>query len=60
MDDFLNVIKIGLSLKKLEIPETELEEIAEKSMELPDYTNNPRIANLEEINNMLKSIKNKN
>ncbi len=60
LDDFLNVIKIGLSLKKLEIPETELEEIAEKSMELPDYTNNPRIANLEEINNMLKSIKNKN
>lgn len=53
--NFLKDIKMYSSLKDLKIPETELEEIAIKSMELPDYTNNPRVADIEEIKTILKN-----
>jgi len=53
--NFLKGIKMYSSLKGLNVLETELEEIARKSMELPDYTNNPRVADIEEIKTILKN-----
>ncbi len=53
--NFLKEIKMYSSLKGLNVLETELEEIARKSMELPDYTNNPRVADIEEIKTILKN-----
>lgn len=53
--NFLKEIKMYSSLKGLNVLKTELEEIARKSMELPDYTNNPRVADIEEIKTILKN-----
>lgn len=54
IDDFLKKIGMYLSLEDLKVPENELEEIADHAMELPDYTNNPRLATRDEVLTMLK------
>ncbi len=54
IDDFLKKIGMYLSFEDLKVPENELEEIADHSMELPDYTNNPRLATRDEVLTMLK------
>jgi len=54
IDDFLKKIGMYLSLKGLKVPENELEEIADHSMELPDYTNNPRLATRDEVLKILR------
>lgn len=55
VNNFLKDIKMYSNLKNLNISETELEEIAKKSMELPDYTNNPRVADIDEIKTILRN-----
>jgi len=54
VDAFLKEIGMYLSLKGLRVPENELEEIANHAMELPDYSNNPRLATRHEVFAMLK------
>ncbi len=43
-----------LTLEDLKVPENEIEEIADHTMELPDYTNNPRVATRDEVFKILK------
>jgi alcohol dehydrogenase class IV len=52
---FLNNIDMNRGLEKLGVSVAEITEIAEKSMELPDYTNNPRVANIDEVTELLKN-----
>ncbi len=54
IDNFLKEIGLWLSFEKLKFPQEEIEELAKASMVLPDYKNNPRIATLEEIHQILK------
>lgn len=54
IDDFLKKIGMYLSLEDLKVPENEIVEIADHAMELPDYTNNPRLATRDEVLTMLK------
>jgi len=54
IDDFLKRIGMYASLEGLKVPENELEEIADHTMELPDYTNNPRVATRNEVLAILK------
>jgi len=54
VDDFLKKIGMYLSLEDLKVPENETEEIADHTMELPDYTNNPRLATRDEVFAILK------
>jgi len=54
IDDFLKKIGMYLSLEDLKVPENAIEEIADHSMELPDYTNNPRLVNRDEVSKILK------
>jgi alcohol dehydrogenase class IV len=53
--DFLKKIGMYLSLETLNVSESELGEIADRSVELPDYTNNPRVATRDEIFEMIKN-----
>ena len=53
IDDFLKEIGMWLSFEGLKFPESELDALAEASMVLPDYKNNPRVATLEEIRAIL-------
>jgi len=54
IDAFLKKIGMYLSLEGLKVPENEIEEIADHAMELPDYTNNPRLATRDEVFKILK------
>jgi alcohol dehydrogenase class IV len=54
MDGFLKKIGMWLSLEGFKTPESELEELAEASMVLPDYENNPKVATAEEMLNIIK------
>ncbi|MCX6343792.1 MAG: iron-containing alcohol dehydrogenase [Armatimonadetes bacterium] len=54
IDNFLKEIGLWLSFKKLKFPQEEIAQLAKASMVLPDYKNNPRIATLEEIHQILK------
>lgn len=54
IDDFLKKIGMYLSLENLKVPENAIEEIADHAMELPDYTNNPRLATRDEVFKILK------
>ena len=49
--------KIGLSqkLKDVGMPESEIVALADQSMVLPDYKNNPRVATRDEMINLVKS-----
>lgn len=50
---FLEKIKMNISLKDLKVSNRDLDEISKVSLELPDYTNNPRVADLKEIRMIL-------
>lgn len=52
---FLEKIKMDISLKDLKVSDGDLEEISKVSLELPDYTNNPRVADLNEIRIILEN-----
>jgi len=54
VDKFLKEIGMWLSLEELKVPEDELDELAEACLVLPDYKNNPRVANLDEIRELLE------
>ncbi len=54
IDDFLKKNGMYLTLEDLKVPENEIEEIADHTMELPDYTNNPRVATRDEVFKILK------
>jgi len=51
---FNREIGMGISLKKLKIPEKEIRTLAEASLVLPDYKNHPRVATLDEVCELLK------
>jgi len=53
--EFLKKIKMNLSLKEINVSKRDLDEIAKASLELPDYTNNPRVADLDEIKKILNN-----
>jgi len=55
MDEFLKQIGMWLNLEQFKIPENELPELAQACMVLPDYKNNPKIATLEDISEILNS-----
>lgn len=54
LDSFLKKIGMWLSLEGLGVPESEIPYIADHSRDLPDYKNNPRIADRNEIHRMLQ------
>jgi alcohol dehydrogenase class IV len=55
IDGFLKTIGMWLSLKSLGVSEEEAGDIARDGQVLPDYKNNPRVATLEEISELLKA-----
>jgi len=55
MEAFLKKINMWLSLETLKVPRDELPDLAQASLVLPDYQNNPRIANQDDILEMLNS-----
>ena len=54
MEAFLKIIKMWLSLETLKVPRDELPDLAQASLVLPDYQNNPRIPSQDDILEMLK------
>ena len=54
IEDFLKKIGMYFSLENLKVPENAIEEIADHAMELPDYTNNPRLPTRDEVFKILK------
>jgi len=54
IDAFLKEIGLWLSLEGLRVPEAKLSELAKASMVLPDYRNNPRVATLEDMAQVLR------
>jgi alcohol dehydrogenase class IV len=53
MEDFLKEIGMSFCFEDLKVPKEELRALAEASLVLPDYKNHPRVANLEEIYELL-------
>lgn len=53
IEDFLKEIGMGLCFEDLKVPKEELRALAEASLILPDYQNHPRVANLDEIHELL-------
>ncbi len=54
VNKFLNNIGMYCRLEKLKVSKDGIIEIAKKSMDLPDYTNNPRVADIYEITELLE------
>jgi len=54
IDAFLERIGMYLSLEDLKVRQDAIEEIVDHAMELPDYTNNPRVATRDEVFKILK------
>jgi alcohol dehydrogenase class IV len=54
IDEFLKNIGMWFGFEHFNIPEAELNELAQQSLVLPDYKNNPRIATLEETEDLLR------
>ncbi len=52
---FLKKIKMNINLKDLKVSNDDIGEIAKASLELPDYTSNPRVADLDEIRMILRN-----
>ena len=50
---FLKEIGLHQKLSEIDMPENEIEDLARQSMVLPDYENNPRVANLEEMKELV-------
>jgi alcohol dehydrogenase class IV len=59
MDKFLKSIGMWLSLKQFDVPKNELPELAKSCMVLPDYKNNPKVADLDDIMGILQSSYNR-
>jgi alcohol dehydrogenase class IV len=55
MDKFLKTIGMWLSLEGFKVPESELPQLAQQCLVLPDYKSNPRVASLEDIGKILQS-----
>jgi alcohol dehydrogenase len=53
VDRFLKHINLWIRLEDLDIPEGEVRKLAEASLILPDYKNHPRIANADEVFDLL-------
>ena len=56
IDKFLKEIGMWISFKGLKVPEEEIRLIANDGQVLPDYKNNPRIATVEEMYEMLQDV----
>jgi alcohol dehydrogenase class IV len=54
LDGFLRGIGMWFGLADFDIPENELDDLAKQSLVLPDYKNNPRVATVEETNELLQ------
>ncbi|MHC4423595.1 MAG: iron-containing alcohol dehydrogenase [Planctomycetota bacterium] len=54
IDKFLKEIGMWLSLEGFKVPASELSQLAEQCLVLPDYKSNPRIATLEDVTELLK------
>jgi alcohol dehydrogenase class IV len=54
IERFLKEIEMRINLKDRNVPESELNAIGEDSMKLRNYTVHPKIASLEEINDLIK------
>ncbi len=59
LDDFLQKIKMWYGLSDFDIPEKELNKLANQSLVLPDYKNNPIIPTLEQTKQILYSCFNR-
>lgn len=59
LDNFLQRIKMWYGFSDFHIPEKELDKLAEQSLVLPDYKNNPKIPSLEETKILIKSCFNR-
>jgi len=55
IDKFIQSIGMWISLKDVNMPESEIPVLAEASMVLPDYKANPRVATAEEMLDLIKS-----
>lgn len=53
IDEFLKRIDLWLCLKDLKVPEDELPALAKQCMVLPDRENNPRVATLDDMKELL-------
>jgi len=53
VESFLKKIGLRINLKDLKIPEDELKTLASASLVLPDYRNHPRLANVDEVYEIL-------
>lgn len=54
IDAFLRKIGMWMNLEEKEMPEKDIPKLAKRCMVLPDYENNPRVATIEEMKNLLK------
>jgi alcohol dehydrogenase class IV len=54
VDKFLKDIGMWLNLEDFKVPENELPELGESCLVLPDYENNPKVATLDEVMDILK------
>jgi len=54
VDKFLKEIGMWFGLEDFDIPREELRELAEQSLVLPDNGNNPRIATVDEVKELLE------
>ncbi len=55
MDQFLKDIGMWLNFKERDVTKDTLREIANHSHDLPDYKNNPKIAEIKDIYAMLEN-----
>ena len=55
LDAFMQGIGMWLSFESLNVPEEDISTIADHSLDLPDYKNNPRIATRDEVHTILKN-----
>jgi len=54
LDRFLKEIGLWRGLEELKIPEEELKALAEASLVLPDYKSHPRVADVDEVLDLLQ------
>jgi len=54
VEHLLDTIDLRLTLKGLNVPEHELDELAAACLVLPDYENNPRVATLDDVKAILR------
>jgi alcohol dehydrogenase class IV len=55
LDKFLKEIGMYFGLSDFDIPEDELDALADQCMVLPDYENNPKVPDLKDIRAILQS-----